>query len=182
MKKPDHEMPPGIEEEAKNLYGSGNYQEAAKVFSRAANFYLENGDELRSAEMRNNQSVSLLQANQPEFALKVVLGTEETFYQAGDQLKQGMALANQASALQALGRHQEAIEKFSLAATIFNEIGQQEMFLQTKQSISGLKLRTKNIPGALISMQEGLEEIEKPNLRQRLLRSLLKIPQQMLDR
>ena len=56
------------------------------------------------------------------------------------------------------------------------------MYLQTKQSISALKMKTRNVIGALFSMQEGLDELEKPNLRQRLLRSLLKIPQNLINK
>jgi len=57
-----------------------------------------------------------------------------------------------------------------------------EMYLQTKQSISALKMKTRNVIGALFSMQEGLDELEKPNLRQKLLRSLLRIPQNLINK
>ncbi len=91
-------------------------------------------------------------------------------------------MANQATALKDLGKKQEAVDDFLLAAEIFKDLGEKQMYLQTMQSISALKLKTRNILGALFSMQEGLEELEKPNLRQKLLLNLLKIPQNMINK
>lgn len=171
-----------IEEEAKDLYRTGKFQQAAEGFSQAAAFYLDRGKNLLAAEMRNNQSVALLKAKKHRLALDAVLGTDEVFLGAGDLLKQGMALANQATALQDLGEKQKAIDDFGRAAEIFKNSGEKEMYLQTMQSISALKLKTRNLPGALFSMQEGLEGLEKPNLRQKLLRGLLRIPQNIIDK
>ena len=174
--------PTSFEESAKELYQAGKFQQAAEGFSQAAAFYLEKGENLLAAEMRNNQSVALLKSKKPHLALEAVQGTDQVFLAAGDLLKQGMALANQATALGEMGEKQKAIDDFNRAAEIFKNSGEKEMYLQTKQSISALKMKTRNVIGALFSMQEGLDELEKPNLRQRLLRSLLKIPQNLINK
>ena len=132
--------------------------------------------------MRNNQCVALLKANRPHEALDIVRGTDLVFLEKGETLKQAMALANEATALKELGINQRAIERFSQAAAIFDQLNEKEMHLQTMQSLSGLKLKTRNIPGALFSLQQGLEDLEKPNLRQKLLLKLLKIPQNMIGK
>ena len=173
---------PALLEEANDLYRAGKFQQAAECFSQAAAFYLKNEEHLLAAEMKNNQSVALLKAKKPQLALDAVLGTDVIFQEAGDLLKQGMALANQATALQDLGEKQKAIDDFNRAAEIFKNSGEKDMYLQTKQSISALKLKTRNIAGALFSMQEGLDELEKPNLRQKILRGLLRIPQNLIDK
>jgi len=173
---------PLFEEGAKDLYRAGKFQRAAEGFSQAAAFYLDKGEKLLAAEMRNNQSVALLKSKKPRLALEAVQGTDQVFLEAGDLLKQGMALANQATALQEMGEKQKAIDDFNRAAEIFKISGEKEMYLQTKQSLSALKMKTRNVIGALISMQEGLDELEKPNLRQKLLRSLLRIPQKLIDK
>ena len=173
---------PLFEEGAKDLYRAGKFQQAAEGFSQAAAFYFDKGEELLAAEMRNNQSVALLKAKKPRLALEAVQGTDQIFLEAGDLLKQGMALANQGTALQEMGEKQKAIDDFNRAAEIFKISGEKEMYLQTKQSISALKMKTRNVIGALFSMQEGLDELEKPNLRQKLLRSLLKIPQNLINK
>ena len=171
-----------LEEEAKDLYREGKFQQAAEGFSQAAVYYLEIEEHLLAAEMRNNQSVALLKAKKPLLALNAVRGTDEIFQKAGDSLKQGMALANQATALQVMGEKQKAIDDFYKAAKIFKNSGEQGMHLQTMQSISALKLKSRNIAGALFSMQEGLDELDTPNLRQKFLRSLLRIPQNLIDK
>jgi tetratricopeptide (TPR) repeat protein len=170
------------EEEAKVLYGAGKFLQAAEGFSQAADFYLDQGDSLLAAEMRNNQSVALLKAKKPRLALEAVTGTEQVFQESGNPVKQAMALANRATALQELDQKQQAIADFVRAAELFQESGEKEMYLQTMQSISALKLKTRNLPGAIFAMQEGLESLEKPNLRQKLLRKLLKIPSNLLDK
>ncbi len=171
-----------VEGEAKELYRAGKFQKAADGFSQAADLFLAGGDDILAAEMKNNQSVALLKAKKPRLALDAVRGTAGVFHQAGEVLKEAMALANQATALKDLGKKQEAVDDFLLAAEIFKDLGEKQMYLQTMQSISALKLKTRNILGALFSMQEGLEELEKPNLRQKLLLNLLKIPQNMIDK
>jgi len=173
-------IPADLEKEAKNLYQAGKYQQAAKLFSEAAAFYEAGGRSSLAAEMKNNQSVSLLKCGQPELALEVVQGTSEVFRHADDPRKMAMALANEATAHKELGSTDLAIERFSQAAEIFQELGEDILLLQTSQSLSSLKLKSQDIPGALFSMQKGLEGIKKPNLRQRLLLNLLKIPNRLI--
>lgn len=171
-----------LEIEGKQLYASGKFQQASDVFSQAAEGYLEQGEDLLAAEMRNNQCVSLLQAKQAQKALAVVQGTAIIFEKAGDQLKYAMALANEATALQELRRYPDAIDKFTQAADLFDQLKETEMVLQVKQSISAMQLRSRNIFSALFSMQEGLEGVNKPTLRQKILLKLLKIPQNLMGK
>ncbi len=180
------EKPPNnnsqLVKEAKDLYQAGKYQQAADSFSRAASVYIELEETSLAAEMKNNQCVALLQANQPQSALEVVKGTSEVFDRAGNRLKMAMALANEATAMKELGTIDLAIGKFTEALKIFNEIGETDLLVQTSQSLSSLKLKSRNIPGALFSMQEGLEAVNKLNLRQKILLHLLKIPNKFLER
>jgi len=171
-----------LEIEGKQLFASGKFQQASVVFSRAADGYLEQGEDLLAAEMRNNQCVSLLQAKQAQKALVAVQGTAIIFEKAGDQLKYAMALANEATALQELRRYPDAIDKFTQSADLFDQLKETEMVLQVKQSISAMQLRSRNLFGALFSMQEGLEGVNKPTLRQKILLKLLKIPQNLMGK
>ena len=168
--------------EGKEYYAEKKYSLAADAFSLAAQDYSNQGKILLAAEMRNNQCVSHLLAKNPSQALNAVIGTADLFKEEGDLLKQAMAIANEATALKDLGDNQQAIEKFLLAASIFDDINEPKLHLQTQQSISALKFKTRNLPGALYSMQEGLEGLEKPSLRQKILLRLLRIPQNMLEK
>jgi tetratricopeptide (TPR) repeat protein len=180
MKRTDPPVTHPQDQEGKKLFAGKKYTQSAIAFSKAAADFQQRGLALMAAEMRNNQCVALLKANKPQEAYDVVLGTNEIFQEAGEILKQGMALANEATALKELGRDHKAIDRFSQAADIFEDLNEREMHMQTMQSISGLKLKSRNIPGALFSLQEGLESLDKPNLRQKILLRLLRIPQMML--
>jgi len=170
------------EEEANKLYVARKFQQASDTYSQAADNYLTNGQEVRAAEMRNNQCVALLQAKHPGDALTAVKGTALIFETAGDKLKQAMAYANEATALKDLGKKPEAIVIFTQAAGLFRQLNENEMYLEVMQSISALKFKSRNMIGALFSMQEGLRQVEKPTFKQKLLLKLLKIPQNLLEK
>lgn len=93
-----------------------------------------------------------------------------------------MAFANEATALKDLGQKPEAIEMFIQAAELFKQLNESEMHLEVMQSISALKLKSRNLMGALYSMQEGLKQVEKPTVKQKLFLKLLKIPQDLMEK
>ena len=99
-----------LSEQAKQLYQSGDFPAAARTFAEASASFAAAGDALMAAEMKNNQSVALLRDKQARAALEAAQGTEIIFSKAGDARREGMALANQASALEGLKRFKEAIE------------------------------------------------------------------------
>ena len=170
------------EKEANKLYAARKYQQASNTYSQVAAHYLAQGHKVRAAEMRNNQCVALLQAKHPGDALTAVKGTALIFEAAEDKLNQAVAYANEATALKDLGKKPEAMEMFTQAAELFRQMDESEMHLEVMQSISALKLRSRNVIGALYSMQEGLKQVEKPNLRQKLFLKLLKIPQDLMEK
>jgi len=91
-------------EKGKQEYELGNYLAAADLFSQAAQVYASMQDELNAAEMKNNQSVALLQGGNAKEALQATEGTEDIFQKAGDTKRQGIAVSNRAAALEALGQ------------------------------------------------------------------------------
>ena len=163
-------------------YQTGKYSEAAEHFEAAAHGYAAQDDVLNAAEMRNNQSVALLQAGDPQKALESAADTETIFEAAGDVRRQAMAVGNIAAAQDALGRLEEAEEAYRHSAALFAEIGEDELRANVMQSLSQLQLRTGRQLEALATMQSGVEDIKRPSLRQRLLRRLLKTPFKLLDR
>jgi hypothetical protein len=132
--------------------------------------------------MRNNQCVSLLLARKPRLAIEAVQGTNALFLDAGQMTKAGMALANEATALKDLGDKESALERFTQAAEVFRSADEEDLYLQTMQSVSGLKLKSRNLVGAVFAMQKGIDGIEKPTWRQKLLKNLLKIPDNLLNK
>jgi tetratricopeptide (TPR) repeat protein len=173
--------PQQINFEAKSFYQVGDYIKAAKSFEAARQGYLLVSDVIMAAEMANNCSVSYLMAGENESALQALEGVENVFIQAGDQKRQAMTLGNQAAALDALGRLDEAEQVYWQAAEIFKILGDTELRLPIMQSISSLQLRTGRHFQAVASMYAGVENIKNPSLKQRFLKRLLGIPFQMLN-
>jgi tetratricopeptide (TPR) repeat protein len=181
MPKQDQKEADFLAKEGKSLYRAKKYLPAADSFQQAAAEYAAGGNALLSAEMRNNQCVSLLLAKQPRSAIDAVQGTSEIFQEAGQIVKAGMALANEATALKDIGESDSALETFTRAGDLFRSAGEEELYLQTMQSISSLKFQSRDLTGALFSMRRGLEGVEKPNWRQKLLKNLLSIPDKFLN-
>jgi len=174
--------PDQLVKEAKKAYEMGNFMESAHTFEVAAQAYMSSGDVLMASEMKNNSSVAFLQAGEADSALLAVEGTVETFANAGDIRRQGMALGNQGAALEALGKRAEAMEAYTQSSDLLKQAGDTDLRMHVMRSLSALQLRTGHQFEALGTMQAGLDEIDKPSPRQRLLKRLLNIPSKFLNR
>ncbi|MFU8773783.1 MAG: tetratricopeptide repeat protein, partial [Anaerolineales bacterium] len=163
-------------------YQKKAYLDAELAFQQAADGFRAGGDKLTAAEMDNNRSVCFLQADKPEMALQVLADTPDIFAKVGDQRRQAMALGNQAAALAALKRFDEAEEKYQQSSTILKDIGDTELRTDVMKSLSALQLKRGQQLDALLSMHIGLQQAEKPNLRQRFLKKLLEIPFNIMGR
>ena len=170
----EDKSPELLADEGKQYYRKKDFQKAAEAFALAAQAYRTHEDVLMAAEMENNQSVALLQAKQAQAALETVIGTEAVFAKAGDHRRQGMALANQASALEALKRQEEAIPLYENAANLLDQVGETQLRADVMRSLAALKVRKGQGLDAVITMQDGLSGIKAPTLRQRILKKLLR--------
>ena len=182
MNSNDIKTPKQNLKDGQRAYKAGQYEKAARAFAGAAEGFQVAGKILEAAEMRNNQSVALLQANQPEQAKQAAEGTAQIFAEAGDRKRQALALGNLAAAEEELGELQTALETYTQSAKILQEIDAPDEYAHIMKAISALKLRQKNPIGALASMELGLESVEKPSLKQKLVKKMLKIPSNFLGK
>jgi tetratricopeptide (TPR) repeat protein len=160
-------------EKAQSIYQAGDYLSAALAYAEASEKYANAGDMLMSAEMKNNQSVATLRGKQAQAALDAVQGTDEVFNEAGDKRRQGMALANQATALAALKRFDEAIDCYTKAGVVLEIAGEIDMRVEVMQLLSSLYLRRLKLFDAIISLQSGLAAVKNPTPKQRFMKLLL---------
>lgn len=165
-----------LAKEGKRAYEKGDYNGAARAFEAAVEGYKTMGSELQAAEMANNCSVAYLQAGDAASALRIVEGSPETFSNAGDIRRQAMALGNQAAALDALRRKEEALNAYQQSAKLLEQIGEDELRAHLMQSLSVLQLRSGRQIEALVSMQDGLNGLKKPTIKQRFLKKLIQTP------
>ncbi|MFM8321471.1 MAG: hypothetical protein ACKOC5_11200 [Chloroflexota bacterium] len=176
----DNAAPQQLGKDGQAAYQRGDYRGAARLFEASCAAYREAGDALNAAEMANNACVAHLQSEDPGAALQVVEGSAEVFAAAGDLRRQGMALGNRASALEHLERNEEAVQAYLLASQVLEQAGEDQLRAQVMQSLSMLQLEMGRQLQALVSMHQGVEGVQRPNAKQRLVKQLLKIPLDML--
>lgn len=164
-----------LAEQGKQEYAKGAFGVAADLFSQAAQAYDSAQDELNAAEMKNNQSVALLKAGKAEAALHATDGTEEIFLKAGDQKRQGIAIANRAAALEGLKKYNEAMEEYNRAAVVFEEIGEGDMHSVVRKATAEIFLKRGYIGNTQMDVLDSLRLVEKPTLTQRFLKFLMRL-------
>lgn len=161
--------------QASRFYQEGDFKQAAQLFSEAAQAFREAGNLLDAAEMRNNQSVALLQTDDAQAALDAVFGTDAVFADAGDIRCQGLALGNEAAALEELKRLDEAIEHYQASADLLEQAGEDQMRAIVMQSVAWIYIRRGKFFEGLFAMNSGLRGVKNPTIKQKILRTLLKI-------
>lgn len=172
--------PKQLTKEAQAEYQNKQFLSAAKLYQAAAEGFLAAGADLDAAEQANNSSVAYLKAGEAEAALAAVTGTELIFASKGDIKGQALALGNQAAALEKLKRYDPAMEAYEQSAELLKQAGEADLRAYVMQAISSLQLRKRHYLEAYATMRAGILGIVKPNLRQRLLKTLIQIPYNFL--
>ena len=166
----------------KAAFERGEFEAAANAFQAAADGFELAEDPLNAAEMKNNCSVALLQDGNAQGALAAVQGTAAIFADSQAVREQALALGNEAAALQTLGKIEEAEALYRESADLLAETGDDELRASVFRSISELQLKQGRHLEAVASMHTGLDGLEKPKPRQRLVRRLLEMPFKFLNR
>lgn len=167
--------PVALSEQGKKEYAKGNYARAAGLFSQAAQAYENAQDGLNAAEMKNNQSVALLQAGNAKGALQAVEGTEEIFLKAGDVKRQGVAVGNRAAALEGLKQFDEALVEYERAASLLEQAGEGDMHSVVRTAAANLNLKRGRITAAQMDVYDSMRLVEKPNLTMRVMKFMKRI-------
>jgi len=178
----DSETPSKIASGAEKAYRAGRHAEAAALYRQAEELYAASGDPVQAAEMANNRSVVLLQAGEAQAALEACSGTSSIFAQAGETHKQALALGNQAAALEALNRLDEALALYRQSSELLKQTGDQDSRAHVLKCISALQIRTGHQLEGLASMEAALENKKQLSLQERILKKIIRIPFQMLKR
>jgi tetratricopeptide (TPR) repeat protein len=158
---------------AQRRYREGDLAGAVEAFQQASQAYAAAGEALMAAEMRNNQAVTLLRLKKAEEALALVQGTERIFAEAGDARREGMALANTASALESLRRTGEAIEAYRRSAEALERADEGDLRGEVMQLLSMLYLRRLKFYDAVLALQSGLAGVKNPTARQRCMKKIV---------
>lgn len=171
----DQIRPTALADKGKQEYERGNYLAAADLFLQAAQAYASVQDDPNAAEMKNNESVALLQAGKAQNAFDATDGTEAVFEKAGDRKRQGIAISNRAAALEGLRRWNEALAEYDRAATLFEEIGEGDMHSIVRKAAANINLKRGRITDSQMDVFDSLRLVKKPTLTQRIMKFLMRI-------
>ena len=164
-----------LADKGKQEYEKENYRAAADLFQEAAQAYAAAQDELNAAEMRNNQSVALLQAGKAKDALQATEGTEEIFQKAGDVKRQGIAVSNRAAALEGLGQWNEALAEYDRAAMLFEGVGEGDMHSIVRKAAANINLKRGRFVHSQMDVYDSLRLVKKPTFVQRIMKFLVRM-------
>jgi tetratricopeptide (TPR) repeat protein len=164
-----------VADQGKQEYEKGNYLTAADLFLQAAQAYSSVQDALNAAEMKNNQSVALLQAGKAKEALQATEGTEAIFEKVGDIKRQGIAVSNRAAALEGLRKWNEALAEYDRAASLFEEAGEGDMHSIVRKAAANINLKHGRVLDSQMDVYDSLRLVKKPTLVQRLMKFLIRI-------
>jgi tetratricopeptide (TPR) repeat protein len=171
----DQQNPITLADEGKQTYEKGNFLAAADLFLQAAQAYAAVQDELNAAEMKNNQSVALLQAGKAKEALQATEGTEQVFEKAGDVKRQGIAVSNRAAALEGLKQWKEALAEYDRAASLFEQVGEGDMHSIVRKAAAGVNLKRGHLSDSQMDVYDSLRLVKKPTLLQRIMKFLVRM-------
>lgn len=161
-------------ENGKKSFKKKEFAAAADWFAKAAAAYDTCGDTLLAAEEKNNLSVALLMAGEPQRALEAALHTDEVFAVAGDRQRQAIALANQASACQDIKDNQRALNLFEEASELLKALGEEDMRSEILKKISILQLKEGQQLQAVSSYSSAVSAKPHKGLKEHTLKALFK--------
>jgi tetratricopeptide (TPR) repeat protein len=167
--------PAQLDQKGKESFQNGDYEEAADFFRRAVEGFAFAQDNAAAAESKNNMSVALLQAGKPQEALDAVLGTDAFFESLKDIKRQAMALGNQAAALEALDRLDEAVAAYERSAELFTQVGEGDMRAMVLKSAAAIKLKKGKVAEAAFKMMGSLDAKEHPGIFDRIMKFFLRL-------
>ena len=167
--------PVKLAEQGKQEYAKGNHLIAADLFAQAAQIYESAQDVLNAAEMKNNQSVVLLQGGKAKEALQVLDEVEAVFEKAGDVKRQGFTVGNRAAALEGAKKFDEALVEYERAADLLEQAGEGDMHSVVRKAAANLNLKRGRVTAAQMDVYDSLRLVEKPNMTQRILKFFKRI-------
>ncbi len=118
----------------------------------------------------------------PRPALDACAGTQHVFATAGDTLREGLALGNQAAALKELGQKQESLKLFRLSAARLEKAGDKENLAVVHKTISAIEMESGDKLGAMSAMLDALRAKEKLTLREKFMRWLFSLVSRLMPK
>ena len=162
-----------IKDDGMKLYRDGRYEEAAAKFVEAQQAFAAEGNAKEAAECINNRGVCWRQAAKFDEATAAFEEARAAFQALNDSMGEAQVLGNLAALADSSGDGKQALDLYQQAVEIFEKLNAQDYVKDTYTAISKLKLKQRDFMGAITSFDAGLEQLDNPNLVERMARKIL---------
>ncbi len=162
-----------VKDDGMKLYRSGRYEEAAAKFAEAQQLFAQAGDQKEVAECANNRGVCWRQAARWDEATAAFEEARPLFQALNDLVGEGQVVGNLAALVESQGDKQHATELYHEAIDLFTQAGAKDYAKDTFTALSKLKLKQRDVVGAMTAFDAGLEQLDKPNLIERMARKII---------
>lgn len=168
-------MPTGEELKKQGIeqYMQGDYEDAVETFKQAMAIFEDEGQADMAAEMQVNLGLALHSMGESEQALEQMNMAHAVFVQIDDPNRTAQALGNMARVYAKLGNSEQAMTNYREASALFLELGDEENYGQTVLAIADLQMRSGQLMQAAATFEVGLDYIENPTGRQKMMKRLL---------
>lgn len=164
---------PAVKEEGMKLYRAGRYADAAAKFAEAQQLFATAGNPKEVAECANNRGVCWRQAEKYAEAIAAFDEARPLFQNLNDLVGEGQVVGNLAAVVDSQGDKQHAGELYLEAIDLFTKAGAKDYAKDTYTALSKLKLKQRDVVGAMTAFDSGLEQLDKPNLIERMARKII---------
>jgi len=162
-----------VKEEGLKLYRAGRYEDAAAKFAEAQQLFANESNHKEVAECANNRGVCWRQAARFDEATAAFEEARPLFQGLNDLVGEGQVVGNWAAVVESQGDKQHAAELYQEAIDLFTKAGAKDYAKDTYTTLSKLKLKQRDVVGAMTAFDSGLEQLDKPNLIERMARKII---------
>lgn len=171
-----------LKEQGIKMFRFGEYEEAAEHFREARALYERTGDKRGQAEMLNNLGAVYTQEDRWDEASEAFSKAGQIFETLDDQSGRAQTLGNLGAMYRHRGENETAVETLKQAVDLFHQAAEADKEAATLRLISRIRLGQARWLEALHFYDLSLACVQPPGLKERVLRTLLRIPFNLLSR
>jgi tetratricopeptide (TPR) repeat protein len=162
----------GLKEEGLRLFQEGLYEEATAKFRQAQEMFATEGNEIEATEMVNNLGVVYRMQDKWNEAIEALEEARAAFVRLGDRNREAQTLGNLGGLYASKRERDKAKECLRQAADIFADLGDAQRQGETLVALAAQQLKTGERSEGMAAYLAGVQMLQKPTLRQKVMRSL----------
>lgn len=161
-------------------FQADEFEAAVQTFRQAITAYEAENDPLGAAEQHVNLGLCYRALDQFEPALEAMQTGLAAFREHQDRFREAQALGNLALVYAKQDNSEQATTYYREAAAIFRELGEDEFYGQTILALADLQFRSGQLIQAAETFELGLQYIQNPNQRQKMMKQLMVVKNRMV--